>query len=155
MQINKYVLDWTSASASSLAAIRGLFRLVRSRRSSCRAAPPALRPRSSVYVTQTGRRVRPRHCVWSVCVLLVDAHCPLLAARTPVGHRRVLSASLCPVRGVVRNHSLPRSSSHGIVIATIIYQYRQQLESTHVCIWADRTPARTQRGLALIAATRT
>ena len=63
--------------------------------------------------------------VWSLCVLLVDARCPLLAVRTPAGRRRVPRAPSAVWSAFVRCR-LCRDHSHSIVIAitTIIYQHR-------------------------------
>ena len=73
--------------------------------------------------------------VWSVCILLVDACCPLLAACTPARRRRVPRAPSA-VWSVFVRCRVRCDHSHSIVIAitTIIYQDRQQLEITHVCI---------------------
>ena len=49
---------------------------------------------------------------WSVCVLIVNARCPLLAARTPAGRRPVPSALSCPICAHPRRRFLcgPHSS---------------------------------------------
>ena len=132
----------------SSAAIRGSFRLVRLRRSSCRAAPPALRPRSFNYGPHVYVRVV---VVWSASyssTLAVPSSRPAHRRAVVVYRPRRRAPSAVVSSAFVRSRVRRVVHSHRyIVIATLSsISKKSHTMVTHACINAlgGPTPARAQ-----------